>query len=88
MALDVLLFKRAQRAKEETPMTLKHYFLLSVGFFVLICAGALYFSVPVLPFALILLTGETLLGFQVEDHKVGRWIKALFTPGGSNRQHV
>lgn len=61
-------------------MSLKHYFQISVAVFLVVVAGARYFSVPVLPFAAILLTGETLLGFQVEDHKAGRFVKAFFTP--------
>lgn len=59
-------------------MTLKRYFEISVAVFVLVVAAAIYFHVPVLPFAVILLTGETLLGFQVEDHKAGRFLKAIF----------
>ena len=61
-------------------MSLKHYFQISVLVFLVVIAATRYFSVPALPFALILLTGETLLGFQVEDHKVSRTLKALFTP--------
>lgn len=62
-------------------MTLKRYFLLSVAAFIVVVVAARYFSVPVLPFAALLLTGETLLGFQVEDHKVPRSLKQLFTVG-------
>jgi len=61
-------------------MTLKQYFPISAAVFVLVVALARHFSVPVLPFAAILLTGETLLGFQVEDHKAVRTLKVLFTP--------
>ncbi len=71
---------------QEQRMTLKHYFPLSVAVFVLVVALARHFSVPVLPFAAVLLTGETLLGFQAEDHKVGRSLKALFTPAKSHRK--
>ena len=59
-------------------MTLRHYFLLSVAFFVLVVAAAYYLSFPVLPFAVMLLIGETLLGFQIEDHRVSRFLAALF----------
>jgi len=62
-------------------MTLKQYFPISVGVFVLAGALAHYFSVPFAPFAAILLAGETLLGFQLEDHKAGRAVKQLFTVG-------
>ncbi len=64
-------------------MTLKIYFLLSVGIFVLAVAGIHYLPIPVLPFVIILLVGETLLGFQVEDHRVPRLLGQLF--GGSKR---
>jgi hypothetical protein len=60
-------------------MTLRNYFLLSAGLFVLAVAALRYLPIPILPFVLILLVGETLLGFQVEDHKVGRMLSALFT---------
>jgi hypothetical protein len=59
-------------SKENPKMTLRNYFLLSVGIFVLAVAGLRYLPIPILPFVLIILIGETLLGFQVEDHKVGR----------------
>ncbi len=59
-------------------MTLKQYFPISVGVFALVVAGAVYFNVPILPFAVILLAGETLLGFQIEDHKAARFVKELF----------
>jgi hypothetical protein len=61
-------------------MNLSQYLPISVGAFVAVMAGALYFSVPILPFAVILLAGETLLGFQLEDHKVPRFLMALFRP--------
>lgn len=59
-------------------MTLKQYVPFSIVLFVLMVAGVSYFGVPVLPFALILLAGETLLGFQVDDHRAGRFVKAIF----------
>ena len=61
-------------------MTLRHYFPISVGVFLLVAAAAYHFSVPFTPFAAILLVGETLLGFQLEDHKVSKTLKSLFTP--------
>lgn len=60
-------------------MTLKNYFLLSAGIFVLAIMALRYVPIPMLPFVLIVLVGETLLGFQVEDHKVGRLLSALFS---------
>lgn len=59
-------------------MTLKQYFAISVAVFVLAVVGVAYFNVPIAPFAIILLAGETLLGFQVEDHKASRFVKAIF----------
>ena len=66
-------------------MTLRNYFLLSVGIFVLAVAALRSLPFPILPFVLILLAGETLLGFQVEDHKVGRLLSALFS---APKRHV
>lgn len=59
-------------------MTLKQYFPISVAVFVLVVAAAVYFNVPILPFAVILLAGETLLGFEIDDHKAARFMKELF----------
>ncbi|MGD1095784.1 MAG: hypothetical protein ABSB35_27800 [Bryobacteraceae bacterium] len=59
-------------------MALKTYFPISIAFFVLVVGGAIYYSAPILPFALILLAGETLLGFQLEDHKVPRLLSQIF----------
>lgn len=61
-------------------MKLRQYFPISVGVFALVVGTAYHFSVPIAPFAAILLAGETLLGFQLEDHKVPRALKQLFTP--------
>jgi hypothetical protein len=61
-------------------VTLRQYFPLSVGVFVMVVAAAHYLAWPVLPFALILLFGETLFGFELEDHRVPRFFSAIFTP--------
>jgi hypothetical protein len=65
-------------------MSLKNYFLLSVGIFAVAVAGIHHLPIPLLPFVVILLVGETLLGFQVEDHRVQRLLGQLF--GGSKRR--
>jgi hypothetical protein len=65
-------------AEAESIMPLKYYFPLSIAVFVLVVAAASYYSVPVMPFALILLAAETLLGFQVEDHRIPRFLTQLF----------
>lgn len=65
-------------------MKLRLYFPISVAVFALVAGTAHYFSVPIAPFAAILLVGETLLGFQLEDHKVPKTLKQLFTPPKSH----
>jgi hypothetical protein len=59
-------------------MALKTYIPISIAFFVLVIGGAIYYSAPILPFALILLAGETLLGFQLEDHRIPRFLSQIF----------
>ena len=59
-------------------MALKTYFLISIAVFVLVVGGAAYYSTPILPFAIILLAGETLLGFRLENHKVRRLLAQIF----------
>ena len=61
-------------------MRLKHYVPISIGFFAMVVAATHYSPVPALPLAAILLVGETLLGFQLEDHKVPRLLSKLFRP--------
>ena len=59
-------------------MSLKNYFLLSVAVFAAVIALAIYFEVPIAPFALILLFAETLIGFELEDHKIPRLLASIF----------
>ena len=59
-------------------MTLKQYFPISLAVFIGVVYGAVYFEIPILPFALIVLVGETLLGFELEDHKIPRLLAAVF----------
>jgi len=59
-------------------MKLRYYFPISVGVFLLVVGGVHLLSFPVLPFALILLFGETVLGFQAEDHKVQHLVTDLW----------
>jgi hypothetical protein len=72
------ILKCCFRAQRRNHMALRQYFPISVAVFVLVLAATRYFSVPFAPFALALLTGETLLGFQIEDHKAWRFLKELF----------
>ncbi len=60
-------------------MTVKTYFPISAAVLALVVGLCIHYSVPVAPFAAILLVGETLLGFQLEDHKVAKSLKQLFT---------
>jgi hypothetical protein len=60
-------------------MTLKQYFPISVLVFVLVIGAVRHFSIPVPPIAAILLVGETLLGFQLEDQRVPKLLKEFFT---------
>jgi hypothetical protein len=66
-------------AKAVRAMTLKHYVPISVLVFALVVGAVHRLAVPIVPVALILLAGETLLGFQLEDHRVPRRLKEFFT---------
>jgi hypothetical protein len=67
-------------------MKLRYYFPLSVAIFAVVL-GALYrLPVPLLPFALILLAGETLVGFQLEDHKVPRLLRVFLRACGHDHK--
>jgi hypothetical protein len=59
-------------------MRLKYYFPISVGVFLALIGAVHSLSFPVLPFAVLVLFGETLLGFQVENHKVQHWVDGLW----------
>jgi len=59
-------------------MALKTYFPISIATLVLVVGAAFYYSVPILPFVLVLLAGETILGFELEDHKVPRFLSEVF----------
>lgn len=58
-------------------MVLKQYFPISVGFFVLVVVLARHFAVPIAPFAVATLAGETLVGFQLEDNKIAHLVGGL-----------
>jgi uncharacterized protein (DUF58 family) len=64
-------------SQKEIEMALRHYFPISVGVFVLVILAARYVSIPILPFALVLLVGETLIGLQLEDRKISRFLEDL-----------
>ena len=59
-------------------MTLKQYFPISVAAFVAVISLIEYLNVPAAPFAFVLLTAETLIGFQLEDHRIPKYIASIF----------
>jgi hypothetical protein len=65
-------------------MRLKQYFPISAAFFFVVVIAVSYSSVPVAPVAIILLAGETLLRFQLEDHRVPRALASLFKPAAKH----
>lgn len=58
-------------------MSLKHYVPISVGVFALVLLTARYYSVPIAPFALVLLVGETIIGLQLENQRVFRFLEDI-----------
>jgi hypothetical protein len=62
----------------EAHMTLKQYFPLSILAFVATVMGIHYISWPVAPFVIILLAAETLVGFELEDHRVPKLLHEIF----------
>ncbi len=58
-------------------MALKQYFPISVAFFVLVIVLAHRFAVPIVPFAVAALVGETLVGIQLEDNKIAHLFGGL-----------
>ena len=65
-------------------MPLKHYIPISIGVFVLVLLTARYYSVPIAPFALIVLVGETIIGLQLEGQRVSRFLEDLVRASKSN----
>jgi len=65
-------------------MPLKHYIPISIGVFVLVLLTAHHYSVPIAPFALVLLVGETMIGLQLEDQRVSRFLEDLMQAFKSN----
>jgi len=63
---------------------LKHYIPISIGVFVLVLLTARYYSVPIAPFALVLLVGETIIGLQLEDQRISRFLEDLVRALKSN----
>ena len=68
-------------------MPLKHYIPISIGVFVLVILTARYYSIPIAPFALVLLVGETIIGLQMEDQRVSRFLEDLVRALKSHPKH-
>jgi len=58
-------------------MELKQYVPISIGVFAAVILAARHFGVPPAPFVFILLVGETIIGLQLEDQKVFRFLENL-----------
>jgi len=63
---------------------LKQYIPISIGVFALVLLTARHYSIPVAPFALVLLVGETIIGLQMEDQRVFRFLEDLVRALKSN----
>ena len=59
-------------------MKLKQYFPLSVAIFAALVVAIHYSPMPVAPFAILILAAETMIGFQLEDHRVPKFLRELF----------
>ena len=59
-------------------MTLKQYFPLSIAVLIGMIAIVRATSAPLAPFIIILLAAETLVGFELEDHKVPKLLHEIF----------
>jgi hypothetical protein len=58
-------------------MDLKHYVPISIGVFAAVILTTRLFGVPFAPFAFVLLVGETIIGLQLEDQRVSRFLENL-----------
>ena len=58
-------------------MELKYYVPVSIGVFAAVILLTRYLGVPPAPFVFILLVGETILGLQLEDQKVFRFLEDI-----------
>jgi hypothetical protein len=71
-------------------MVLKYYVPISVGVFAALIAATRYLAVPFAPFAFVLLIGETIIGLQLEDQRVSRFLADLWSAlkSGSHDLHA
>jgi hypothetical protein len=78
----------ARSRESEAHMDLKHYVPISIGIFAAFIAATRYLGVPFAPFAFILLVGETIIGLQLEDQKVSRFLENLASAVKCRPHHV
>ena len=60
-------------------MFLRYYVPISVAVFAGLIVATRYFGVPFAPFAFVLLIGETIVGLQLEDQRVSRFLEELWS---------
>ena len=59
-------------------MNLKQYVPVSIGIFAGAILLARFLGVPFAPFALVIVFGETIIGLQVENQRVLRFLEDVF----------
>jgi hypothetical protein len=67
-------------------MTLKQYFPLSIAVLLGTIAIVRATPAPLAPFIIILLAAETLVGFELEDHRVPKLLHEIFRSPKSHQQ--
>lgn len=68
-------------------MNLKEYVPISIGVFVAVVLMARYLGIPVAPWALVLILGETIIGLQVENQRVLHFLEDLFRAFKATPRH-
>jgi hypothetical protein len=66
-------------------MTLKQYFPLSIAVLLGTIAIVNATPAPLAPFIIILLAAETLVGFELEDHRVPKLLREAFRSPNSQK---
>jgi hypothetical protein len=67
-------------------MTLKQYFPLSIAVLIGMIAIVRETPAPLAPFIIILLAAETMVGFELEDHRVPKLLREVFRNPKSHQQ--
>lgn len=68
-------------------MNLKQYVPISIGVFIAVVLIARYLGIPVAPWALILILGETIIGLQAENQRVLHFLEDLFRAFKTTPRH-